>query len=141
LEESNIQPGTRISEQRLTGFLQKAALREMVEESHIFSTQIRNFTRLPLSYQQDWPESNISGAKFMYVFWKGTIQSHIVTKAKKRIQDLVSNPEWKALLPKDVCEKDDIMWWNPKNGWDSIRAGFSKKMTRMYFDFIQKHGI
>lgn len=77
----------------------------------------------------------------MYVFWAGTIQPHVVTNAKKRIEDLVSNPEWRAVLPKDVCEKDDVMWWNPREGWDTIRPGFSKKMTYMYFDFLKRHGI
>lgn len=140
-EDSNIKPRTKLSESDLQKYMRKGALREMVEESNILPDEVKNVHLLPLSYTQDWPESKVPGAKFIYMFWAGVVHKSIVQTASRRIREIVENPEWKEMLPADLCEKDAIQWWNPTNGWDFIRAGFSKKMTRMYIEYIQTYGI
>lgn len=140
-QDANVKPGSVVSKSQLATHMRKAALREMIEESYILPKDVDNFRMLPLSYRQDWPESGLPGVQFMYVYWAGTIKKPVVTHARKRILEVVRNPEWKAVLPPDLCEKDDMMWWNPTDGWDTIRTGFSKKMTRMYIEYITKYGI
>jgi hypothetical protein len=85
------------------------------------------------AYRQPWPESGIPDAHFMYQFWTASITPQTLSKAKKDLHELASNPDWREMLPKDFSEKDDIMWWSPGTNENYIRGGFSKKMIDMYY--------
>lgn len=141
LESENIKPNSVISGKQLRNQMRKGIMREMTEEAYILPKEIKHFQMLPLSYVQDWPESGIKGAKFMYQYWTAQIDNQVMLEAKKRIKAITQNPDLKMILPKDVTEKDAIEWWNPKNGFKKIRSGFSQKMTRNYYDFLERHGI
>jgi hypothetical protein len=136
--ESGIKAGSIISQSTLTMFQKEGVIREMVEEAKIFPSEIKHLTKLPIAYEQDWPESKLPHAHFQYQFWHASTTHSVMIKAQKRIQTLVKHIDWKHLLPADVTEKDAIQWWNPdSDGWDLIRGEFSKKMTTLYFDFIK----
>jgi hypothetical protein len=141
LEDLNIGKNTVLSVKQLQTHMQKGILREMTEEAYILPSEIKHFKMLPLSYTQDWPESGIKGAKFMYQFWTAQITDSIMLKAQKRLKALKENKDWKHILPKDLTEKDAIEWWNNEKGFKKIRAGFSQKMTQEYYDFLIKHGV
>ena len=133
LKDTGIRPHTRIPLRTLYSQMKLGILREMAEEANIYVSEIKRFRRLPLSYTQDWPESGIPNAKFMYQYWSAVITPETMMKAQERIQQLVNNKDWQRMLPRDLCEKDNIQWWNPKEGYKRIRSGFSEKMTRLYF--------
>jgi hypothetical protein len=137
----NIQPNTVLSLPQIQTQMRKGILREMTEESYILLKEVKDFHMLPLSYIQDWPESGIKGAKFMYQYWTASITEDIMNKAKERLRAIVSNPDLKLILPPDVCEKDAIEWWSPTKGWKKIRSGFSQKMTRLYYKYVHEHGV
>lgn len=137
----HIQPNTVLSVKQIQTQMRKGIMREMTEESYILFKEVKNFHMLPLSYVQDWPESGIKGAKFMYQYWTATITDEVMKKAKKRLHAIVSTPDLKMILPSDVCEKDAIEWWSPAKGWNKIRSGFSQKMTRLYYKFLHEHGV
>ena len=140
-EFEDVTPNSMLSLKQLQHHMRKGIMREMTEESYITTKEIKNFRMLPIHYIQDWPESKIKGAKFMYQYWTAQVNDTTMLEAKKRIHALASNPDLKMILPKDVTEKDAIEWWNPENGFKKIRAGFSQKMTRQYYDFLDKHGL
>ena len=140
-DDLNIKPNTKLPISQLQENMRKGILREMGEEAYILKNEIKNFHMLPLIYEQAWPESKIPNAKFMYQFWTAEITEETMQKAKKRLHQLVANPDWKLILPPDLSEKDNIEWWNPSKGWKKIRSGFSKKMTQHYYSFLDKHGV
>jgi hypothetical protein len=109
-------------------------LREIAEESKFLPNELRHFHRLPAHYCQDWPESGIPGAKFMYQYWQAEASDRSMKSAQARMKELVDHPDWKHMLPADLTEKDAVQWWKPEHGWDFIRASFSKKMTQHYYD-------
>lgn len=135
-DDLRIEPNTKLSSDQLFTQMRKGILREMKEESYILPTEIRNFHRLPIFYKQTWPESKIPGAMLMYQYWTAQIDESIMIKAKKRLHNLVKDPDWKSLLPSDLTEKDAIEWFNPDKGFKKIRSGFSQKMTRLYYDSL-----
>ena len=131
-----IAPNTKLPLDQLYTQMRKGILREMQEESYILPKEIRNFRRLQMFYEQDWPESKIKGAKFMYQYWTAQIDEPTMRSAQTRIRNLVKDPDWKLLLPADFTEKDAIEWFHPEKGFQKIRTGFSQKMTRLYYDSL-----
>ena len=108
-------------------------LREITEEAKFLPKELSHVRRLPTHYIQDWPESGVPGAKFMYQYWQAVASDEAMAKAQARMKELVDHPDWKHLLPADLTEKDAVQWWQPEDGWDLIRASFSKKMTKLYY--------
>lgn len=109
-------------------------LREITEESKFLPKELTHFHRLPTQYIQDWPEAGIPGAKFMYQYWQAVASDKAMANAQARMKELVDNPDWKHMLPADLTEKDAVKWWKPEDGWEFIRASFSKKMTKLYYE-------
>jgi hypothetical protein len=140
LESENIKPNSIMTEKQLQMHMRKGIMREMTEEAYITPKEIKHFKILPLFYKQDWPESGIKGAKFLYQYWTAEINDKIMLDAKKRLAVLKNNPDLKFILPKDLTEKDAIEWWTPEKGFKKIRSGFSQKMTRLYYDFLKNYG-
>lgn len=136
VEDLEIEQNAIISQKDLQSHMRKGIMREMTEESYILPTEIKNFQMLPLQHVQDWPESEIKGAKFMYQFWTAQITDATMAIAQKRLRNLVGNPDWKMLLPKDLTEKDNIEWWNPSDGYKKIRNGFSRRIAEKYYEFL-----
>lgn len=137
--DSGVRAGDTISPQILTQFQKEGVLREMVEEAKIYTSEIKHLTKLPIAYEQEWVDSKLPHARFQYQFWYATTTPAVMLEAQKRMHTLVKHKDdWKFILPDDITEKDDIQWWNPEtDGWGCIRGEFSKKMTTLYFDFIQ----
>jgi len=133
LADKGIRKGDTITEAALDKFMVRGAIREMVEESNVLPEEISGFRKLPIAYQQLWKEADIPGAQFLYQFWTANLKPERLLEAQKRIQHLVTNSDWKAILPSDITEKDKIRWWKPDDGWKYIRGGFSKKMTALYY--------
>jgi hypothetical protein len=135
-QDMNYKNHTNLTLKQLQTHMRKGIMREMTEEAYILPEEIKHFRMLPLSYTQDWPESGIQGAKFMYQFWTAQITDATLRKAQARIQTLVGNADWKKILPKDLTEKDAIQWWNPSDGYMKIRLGFSLNMVKMYYESL-----
>ena len=133
LSATGIKPGDTLTWSQLFKHMSKGIMREMMEEAHVLSSEIKGFHRVLRNYQQAWPECGIPGAQFMYQFWEANMSPTTMLEAQKRIKILVDNEDWKKILPSDVTEKDAIRWWKPADGWEPIRGGFSKKMTALYF--------
>jgi len=131
---AGIRPGSKQSQSVMLRCMKKALIREMVEEAKVLPSETGYIRSLPIQYTQAWPESNVPNAHFLYQFWTAELPS--LKPAQERMNTLVRNPDWKRILPSDVTEKDAVDWWTPANGWDIIRSGFSKKMMRMYFEFL-----
>jgi hypothetical protein len=122
--------------------MRRGALREMTEEAKLLPSDIQNLHRLPIQYKQEWRESKVPGAAFMYQFWHATVKAGAMSEAQKRIKTLVANPDWIKILPPDMCEKQDIKWWNPaRDNHKLIRGAFSNIMTQMYYAFLEKQHI
>ena len=126
-----------LSLEELKSQMKKGVLREIVEEAKFLPAELKNLRMSPQHYEQAWKESGIPGARFMYQFWTADATPASMKRAQKRINELVKNSDWTNMLPHDVWEKDAIIWWNPKDGWNKIRGAFSKKMTRIYFNDIE----
>lgn len=139
--ESGIKPHSVISEEDLYRYMKEGVLREMQEEAKVLPNEITGLTALPLSYMQAWPSSHIPGASFQYQFWKAHITNATMKKAQSRIQELVDHPSLARTLPHDVLEKDAIVWWSPSEKWAKIRGAFSKKMTQLYYAYLDKYGV
>lgn len=118
----------------LTRHMRAGILREITEEAKFLPKELAHMRKLPLYYAQDWPESGVPGAKFMYQYWHAEASDAAMANAQARMKELVDHPDWKHMLPADLTEKDAVQWWKPEDGWDSIRASFSKKMTRHYYE-------
>ena len=143
-KELNSKPHTILSQAVIQAHMRKGVVREMMEEAKILPTEIKHLRMLPLYHIQDWPESGIRGAQFMYQFWTAEISNKTMLEAQKRIKVLVDHPDLASMLPSDVREKNAIQWWNPARGgddWRQIRGAFSKKMTRMYYAYIDSYGV
>jgi len=84
-------------------------------------------------YEQSFKEAPLKTDRFRYQFWTATVSQASMKKAQERIQILVDDPEGTKLLKPDLREKDGLIWWNPSDGWDKIRDGFSKNMTHQYY--------
>ena len=138
---SRIKAGDTISSKTLLQEMKKGVLREMIEESKIVHKDLHNIQCLDMRYIQAWDDAGIPNAYFMYQFWHASITDKALSEAQKDMETLVQNVDLNHALPKDLVEKDALTWWTPKNGWDRIRTGFSKKMTRMYFNYLEKHGV
>ena len=140
---AGVKAGARITPARLTQFQRAGVLREMVEEAKILPREIHGLTKLPILYRQRWTDDYKPSeftADFCYQFWHATVTPETLLEAQHRMATLVSNPDWKHILPADMTEKDAIQWWNPnRDGWDPIRGAFSKKMTQLYFNAIKHH--
>lgn len=117
--------------------MKKAIQREMIEEAKINPIDVKDFQPLPLVYKQEWPESGLKNAYFIYQYWYGTITDTVLFEAQQDMRNLVRNPELKEMLPADFTEKDAVKWWSPKYGWNNIRDSFSKKMTHIYYDYLK----
>jgi hypothetical protein len=131
---AGIRAGSKHPMTKIMKCMKKAMLREMVEEAKVMTNEIQHMRALPLRYQQAWLTCDLPNSHFMYQFW--TAELTTLKPAQERMKTLVENPDWKGILPKDLTEKDRVEWWKPTDGWEKVRAGFSKKMMRMYFDFL-----
>lgn len=130
--------GVRMTQSQILTAMRRGILREVKEEAKILPSELIHMRSIPAWYSQDWPESGIPGAKFLYQFWQAEITPKTLLDAQKRMNELVHNEDWKHLLPPDILEKDNIRWWSPsREGYDVIRSGFSKKMTHTYFNLLK----
>ena len=137
--DSGFKSGGRIAPAELFKYMRRGALREMTEEAKLLPSEIQNLRRLPIQYKQEWRESKVPGAAFMYQFWHATVKAGAMSEAQKRLKTLIANPDWIKILPPDMCEKQDIKWWNPaRDNHKLIRGAFSNTMTQMYFAFLEK---
>lgn len=132
-KEAHIRPGTKLTASELVKHMRAGVLRETMEEAKIMPNELKGLRMLPQRYVQDWPESKVPGAKFMYQYWYAEASPLTMLVAQDRIKTLVRNVDWKGILPPDVTEKNHIRWWSPDDGWSPIRGEFSEKMTRDYF--------
>jgi hypothetical protein len=131
--------GAIMTYRQILAAMRRGILRETKEEAKIMPTELIGMKPLQTAYSQNWVESGIPNAMFMYQFWQASITPKTMLDAQARTQELVDNKDWRHLLPADVLEKDDIRWWSPKeqNAWKNIRGGFSQKMTALYFDMLK----
>ena len=137
--ESGVKAGSTISEKTLSAHQRRGVLREMVEEAKFLPSEIQDLQKLPLVYKQEWVDSGLKNAHFMYQFWTATATPKAMFEAQARMKTLTDDPDWKAMLPADMTEKDAVEWWNPeKDGWEKIRGAFSKKMTLLYFNSTKR---
>jgi len=132
--DSSVKKGDVLPVHKLYKYMARGAMREMAEEANVLPREITGFRRLNLAYQQAWPESGVPKARFMYQFWEANMTPKLMLEAQGRMNTLVTNSDWKEILPSDVTEKDRIQWWQPSDDWTMIRGGFSKKMTRLYYE-------
>lgn len=132
-EDLGVKPNSIIPVRTVAAEMKKGVLREMCEEAKIHPRDIRGLKKLPLTHRQAWPESKVPNAEFMYQFWTATTNTKTLLEAKKCLQDLVDNPDWKEMLPNDLSEKDNIEWYTPGKNDHYIRGGFSKKMIDIYY--------
>jgi hypothetical protein len=139
-ELSATRNGTIMPYKQILSCMRRGVLRETMEEAKIMPSELIDLTPLDTGYSQDWTESNVPKAMFMYQFWRATITPTTMLEAQRRTQELVDNKDWRHLLPPDVLEKDNIRWWSPKeeNAYKYIRGGFSQKMTELYFKMLNK---
>ena len=138
---TSIHAGDVLSSKQLLHEMKKGVQREMVEEAKILPKDLHSLKPLDMRYIQAWPESDVPNAHFMYQFWHATITNTAMYDAQRDMETLTHTVDIHNALPKDLIEKDAVTWWSPKNGWDRIRTGFSKKMTHMYFNYLQKYGL
>ena len=137
--DSGFKSGDTIAPTELFKYMRRGALREMTEEAKLLPSEIKNLRRLPIHYKQEWRESKIAGAAFMYQFWHAKVNVGAMSEAQKRLKTLIANPDWIKILPADICEKQAIQWWNPgRDNHKLIRGAFSKLMTQMYYAFLEK---
>ena len=137
--ESGVKAGSEISEKELTKEQRRGVLREMVEEAKFLPSEIQGLQKLPLVYKQEWVDSGLKNAHFMYQYWTATATPKAMYEAQARMKTLTDDPDWKAMLPADMTEKDAVEWWNPEHdGWNKIRGAFSKKMTLLYFNSAKR---
>ena len=130
--------GSKMSHAEIRNAMRRGILRETKEEAKIMPSELIDFHPLEESYTQDWPESGIPNAMFLYQFWQAKATPQTMLDAQIRMKELVDNKDWANLLPADVLEKDKIRWWDPvKEGYTNIRSGFSKKMTKKYVDLLK----
>lgn len=132
-DDASLKPNTTVPPSKLFQVMKIGMLRELGEEAKILPRDLKNLKRLEKVYVQDWPESGIKKAKFVYQFWQANIRSEAMLEAQARMEFLCTHPDLAAMLPKDMCEKDAVGWWSPAEGWTKIRGGFSKKMTELYY--------
>lgn len=136
--DSGFKSGQNIAPAMLFKYMRRGALREMTEEAKLLPSEIQGLQPLPIQYKQEWKESKIAGAAFMYQFWHAIVKPGAMSEAQKRLKTLVSNPDWINILPADICEKQAIKWWNPtRDDPKLIRGSFSNKMTKMYYAFLE----
>lgn len=130
--------GIHMAQSQILAAMKRGILREVKEEAKILPSELINMRSMNTSYSQDWPESNIPGAMFLYQFWQAEITPRTMLEAQKRMKELTDNKDWKYLLPPDILEKDAIRWWSPsREGYAVIRSGFSKKMTHKYLTLLK----
>jgi hypothetical protein len=132
--------GEKMTQSQILAAMKRGILREVKEEAKILPSELINMHSIPASYSQEWPESGIPGAMFLYQFWQAEITPKTMLDAQKRMKELVHNKDWVHLLPPDILEKDNIRWWSPsRETYAVIRSGFSKKMTHKYFTLLKAH--
>lgn len=140
LKDSHIRPNSTITLEKLVPFMRDGVLREMTEEAKVLPSEIKHLRLLPLTYAEAWPEAG-KGAQFQYQFWSAEMDKATMYEAQKRMKTLVDNTDLYAMLPPDMCEKDNIMWWKPSDGWTKIRGAFSKKMTTLFYKERERYGV
>lgn len=120
--------GHHITTEQMIVMMREGVLRELQEEAKIMPNEIDNLVILPLSYTEQFPGSKDC---FRYQFWEATCKS--LKPAQKRIHDLVSHPDWVAMIQPDAKEKDAVEWWTPTStSWHKIRGEFSMKMVEIW---------
>lgn len=133
--EAGVKEGQNLRTETLVRLMKEGALREVAEEAKVMPEEITDLRFLPLSYKQAFPRAG-KDAFFRYQFWEGTVGN--LRPAQIRMQQLVRNPDWVAMLPADVSEKDQVAWWSPANPvtkhW--IRGEFSGSMVDTYTRFL-----
>ncbi len=133
--EAGIKEGQDLRTTTLVKLMREGALREVMEEAKIMPEEIADLRFLPISYKQEFPKAG-KDAFFRYQFWEGYVGN--LRPAQMRLQQLVRNPDWIAMLPPDVLEKDGVAWWSPLNPatkhW--IRGEFSGTMVDTYTPFL-----
>jgi hypothetical protein len=130
--------GARMTHKQILAAMRHGLLREIKEEAKILPSELLHLHPLNDFYSQEWSESGIPGARFLYQFWQAKITPATMLEAQKRTKDLVANQDWKHILPSDILEKDNIRWWSPTpSNYSMIRSGFSKKMTAKYFNVLK----
>ncbi len=126
-----VRPNEDISFSKLSEFMREGVLREVMEEAKIMPDEIRHLHLTAPYYRAPFPKAG-RDAFFHYAFWEAELTD--LRPAQKRMQQLVKNPDWAAMLPADVCEKNAVTWWSPADPstkhW--IRGAFSGEMVRMY---------
>jgi hypothetical protein len=136
---SHIRPKSTIDMEKLVPFMRDGVLREMTEEAKVLPSEIKHLQLLPLSYAEEWPEAG-KGAQLHYQFWTAKMEPKSMYEAQKRMKTL-TNSDLYNMLPADMCEKDKIMWWKPRDGWAKIRGAFSKKMTTLFYKERERYGV
>jgi len=123
--------------------MKRGLLREIEEEAKITPRAIHTLRPLPIQYSQDWPDCEVPHARFLYQFWHGTISPTAMKTAQRTMHKLVEqvNTRGNNTIPSDMMEKDSVAFWNPQNGWMPLRGLFSKKMTHMYYKYLETHGV
>lgn len=127
-------PNQKVTETNLMRMMKAAVIREIGEEAKFLKTELRNVQPLPMVYEQTFKGAPLKTDRFRYQFWAATVSQASMKKAQERIQQLVEDPEGTKLLKPDLKEKDGLLWWNPSDGWEKIRSGFSNNMTHQYYD-------
>lgn len=129
--EAGVKPEQSLSVTKLMELMKDGVLREIAEEAKIMPTEIKDLHYIPVSYKQAFPKAG-NDAFFRYQFWEGTVSD--LHSAQSRVRQLVKNPDWVAMLPADVSEKDNVAWWSPNQiktrNW--IRGEFSCSMVKYY---------
>ena len=127
--------------------MKRGLLREIEEEAKIPPRAIHTLRPLPIQYSQDWPDCEVPRARFLYQFWHGTISPTALKTAQRAMHALVERVAHAATggkentIPADIREKDAVEFWNPRAGWTPLRGLFSKKMTHMYYKYLERHGV
>ena len=133
-----VKRGDPMTIKKLERFQRDGVCRELTEEAKILPSEIKGLKRLPYAYKQEWPESGLKDAHFMYQYWQAHATPETLFEAQKRLDVLKADKDLKAMLPPDNAEKDAVRWWSPKSkdGWEIIYGDFSKKMTQCYFKVL-----
>jgi 8-oxo-dGTP pyrophosphatase MutT (NUDIX family) len=126
--ERGYRRGQSLTTEQMIVMMRSGVLRELQEEAKLLPNDIQNLTILPLSYTEAFPGSTDC---FRYQFWEATCKT--LAPAQKRIRDLVTHPDWVAMIQPDAKEKDAVEWWSPSPAsWSKIRGDFSKKMVELW---------
>lgn len=137
LAEAGVKPGQFLPTEDLVQYMKEGVLREIAEEAKLKPAEIKQLRYIPVSYKQRFPKAG-PDAWFRYQFWEGVV--HDLRPAQTRMRQLVAHPDWAAMLPADVSEKDAVLWWSmrdPKTRhW--IRKEFSESMVQYYCNLVQK---